>query len=98
MSEFETALHFEVGQPHFYTGRLSGKLLDGFVAIVRRAIDSAGIGGLTRDEFLAIVAKAFDLFIVSMGIPPMLVPLLKAAVLVIAGRMWDKRNKPVPAV
>jgi len=89
---FEHALNVEVTQPHLFTAKRSGALLDGFIAMVKRAIESAGFGGLTRDEFLAIVSQAFDVFSKSMGLNPILAYALKIAALAIAGMIWDKRH------
>lgn len=98
MSDFESALNSEVTQPHLFTANRSGRLLDGFFDMVKRAIAAAGFGDLTREEFIALVVKMFRRFATSTGLPPMLVALFEPLVEVIAGNIWDKRHPPVPAV
>lgn len=94
---FSHALHVALKQPHAASAKEAGNLITVFMRLIKNVIDSIGLGDLTRDEFLSIVATAFDTFTASMGLPPMLAAGVKALVLMIAGRIWDKRHKPTPA-
>lgn len=94
--QFQHALNIELSKPHAMSAKDVWPLGGFFTDVIKTVIDSIGLGDLTRDEFLDLVSQAFDLFVASMGIPPMLVPIVKALVLGIAGRIYDKRNKPTP--
>ena len=93
MSEFEKALLAAIAAPRAADGKFNAfSVGSSFIDLIKNVLSKAGIGALTREQFLAIVANAFDLFTASMPIPAMLKPMMKAMVLMIAGRIWDKRN------
>lgn len=96
MSEFEKALHAEMNAT-----KASGKFEafsvgKGFVSMIKKAIEQVGLGGLTKEQFLAIVGTAFDAMTTAMNIPPMIKSSLKMVVLSIAGAIYDKRHPSTP--
>lgn len=91
---FAHALQVELSKPHSASAKDAFRLGGFFTDILKKIIDSVGLGDLTKEEFLALVSSAFDVFTAGMQIPAMLKPILKALVLSIAGRIYDKRAKP----
>lgn len=94
MSDFESALLDAVAAPRAYAGRVNVFLVSNdFVDLVRANVAVHGTGGLTKEQFIAVVSTAFDLFTAAIPAPySILVKMAKPVVLVIAGRIWDKRN------
>lgn len=94
--KFAEALRIEMSKAHGASAKDAWKVGGVFTDMIKKVIDSIGLGDLTKEEFLFLVATAFDTFTASMGIPPMLAVFIKGMVLMIAGKIWDKRHKPTP--
>lgn len=67
-----------------------------FTGVLRDMITNLGFSGMTKEEFLEVVGKSVDMMAAAFGLNPMMVALIKAMALTIAGRLYDKRN-PKPA-
>jgi hypothetical protein len=71
----------------------TGGILEWFMEMVRRVLQGADLSNLTKEDFLAAVAAAYDQFVLPLDLPgpdAILDPLLKQLVLVLSGRAYDK--------
>lgn len=100
MSEFEQAFLEAINAPNAMSA--SGDEVDSlrvggvFADLVESVIAKVGLAGLTRDQFVAIVLTAFDIFAAGLNMPDFVKAMLRKLVEVAAGRIWDKRHQPTP--
>lgn len=70
----------------------------GFLDLIKKLFESINLSGMTKAEFLAAVSTAFDTFIAPLlATSPfgmLLVPMLKAVVMSMAGRFYDNHSNP----
>lgn len=66
-----------------------------FFEFVKQAVEGIDLSAMTKDEFLAIVAKAYDTFIGPILVSqPFLAMAVKMAVMAMASRFYNNRSKP----
>jgi len=98
MSEsFNNALDVEFAIVEAMPERRIGSIADWFMAKVKKGLESTDLANLSKEAFLAAVGNAYDKFVLPMDLPgpdPILDPVLKQLLLVLAERLYDKFTAP----